>query len=200
MCSQQWPGDTGMNCEPGFEDHTVRWRRLRSRQLRRGEDSCTSLYNDTGHGFYSDFFYFPSTLLPHKKMPLQTNPSVDQVSVAIQLDTRHSFSYDARRCFPGSSPPSHLHLHHCLDQHTPLLSLRCLTWTYTPPFSLVIIITATHAMHIYYVPPNGPYINSLNFHDFLGLCCLELSMRKWSPENFRNCARPHSWRVEQLRW
>ena len=150
--------------------------RLRSRQLREGvKIPAPPLYNDVGHAFHSDFFYsLTHCFQAKKKMPLQTNRSVDQVSVGKQaqiLDT-HILLW-CKEVLPRKLSCILLHLHHCLDQHTssqpqmPCLDLHS-------SLSLVIIITATHAMHIYYMPQMAHTLTHWIFMTSLGFVILEL--------------------------
>lgn len=125
-------------------------------------------------------------------MPLQTNPSVDQVSVARQaqiLDT-HVLLW-CKEVLPRKLSSILLHLHHCLDQHTssqpqmPYLDLHS-------SLSLVIIITATHAMHIYYVPQMAHTLTHWIFMTSLGFVILELSMKEMTSRKFQKLVPGHT--------
>lgn len=111
--------------------------RLRSRQLREGvKIPAPPLYNDVGHAFHSDFFYSLTHCFQAKKKKCLCRPTDEWIRYQWVNKHRYwtlTFSYDARRCFPGSSPASSSTSIIALI-NTPLLSLRCLAWAYTPPF------------------------------------------------------------------
>ena len=131
--------------------------RLRSRQLREGvKIPAPPLYNDVGHAFHSDFFYsLTHCFQAKKKMPLQTNRSVDQVSVGKQaqiLDT-HILLW-CKEVLPRKL--SCILLTYIIALiNTPLLSLRCLAWTYTPPF-LKLLLSLPPMPCIYTICPKWP--------------------------------------------
>lgn len=138
--------------------------RLRSRQLREGvKTPALPLYNDIGPGFHSYFCLLPSTLLPGQPI------SGLGISGQASTDTRHS-----RSPMMQGGPSQEVLLHPppppSLPGSTYLFSASdaLLGLTLLPIFNYYYYC---HPCHTYILcAPNGPYINSLNFHDLLGLC------------------------------